>query len=284
MGDMRRILRMSLGQLTSDKGGNRKVLLKVVNTLTEALTSYGSPPYDPSGIVATKPEPVDGATNNGDSLPSLFVFLVNIFSKLVINQFVNEAGIDPTRADPIGVIVASVFSKPEFLWRNHSLIDILIAKLAVVCPVLFGARGSEKTEEGRTRLGWLKDDGNWVNEGVHNQRMTGLGAGYASICLRNFSKSKNKNSWPPTHYWQALARITSTPPQEISPTQFTVLKALIENYEGTFLTFYGNAARAALRVALVDFPGRALEPNVAVSSLTVLADKLEKDQGLRLRG
>jgi nucleoporin GLE1 len=234
----------------------------------------------------SKPEPdtTGTAINNGDTLPTLFIYLLNVLSKAIVGQFIEEAGVAPQAADPIGIITISVFSNGDFQWRNRPLIDILIAKMRVVCPVLFGIRGSEKTEEGRERIGWKKEGGNWVGEQVHNTRMTGLGAGYAALCLRDFPKTTRlKNPWPPTHYWHSLASIVSTPPDQSSPTQFMVLKAMIENYEAMFMKFYGTAALAALRVALVDFPGRALEPNVAISSLKVLADKLERDMGLKLK-
>jgi nucleoporin GLE1 len=58
---------------------------------------------------------------------------------------------------------------------------------------------------------------------------------------------------------------------------------MIEHYEAKFLQFYGNAAVASLRIALVDFPRRATVKSVAVSGLEVLADKLERDWGLKLR-
>jgi nucleoporin GLE1 len=79
-----------------------------------------------------------------------------------------------------------------------------------------------------------------------------------------------------------MASITSTPPNEASSTQYVVLKSMVENYEQRFLGFYGNAALAALRIALVDFPGRAVERSAASSALAVLADKLKRDKGLDL--
>jgi nucleoporin GLE1 len=256
---------------------------KIVDLLKESLNTVPSPGIDPSTFMVTKPDPADGAANNRDTLPALFLYLLNIFSKAVVGQFIDEAGVAPKTADPIGVVAVSVFSQVEFFWRNKPLIDILISKIRVVCPVLFGLRGNEKTEEGRARLGWKKNDGNWVGEQVHSARMAGLGVGYAALCLRDFSKSRLQNPWPPTHYWQAIASIVSTPPDQASSTQYMVLRAMIENYEEKFMSFYGNAARAALRVALVDFPGRAPEHSVAVSSLEVLADKLKRDMGLDLR-
>jgi nucleoporin GLE1 len=175
-----------------------------------------------------------------------------------------------------------VFAEPDFLWRGKSLIDILLAKFRVVCPVVFGHKGNEKYEEGRRRLGWHKEGGSWVPEQQHSDRMTGLGAGFAAISLRNFSKSKKTNPFPPRNYWTAMARIVNTPPAEISNTQAIVLKAMIQHYEQKFLDAYGSAGRAALRVALVDFPGKCPVKTPATESLQVLAQMVKKETGLAL--
>lgn len=227
-----------------------------------------------------RPQPTGGA-NDGDTLPSLFIYLLNVFAKACISQFVNEAGAAPKAAEPVGLVAVSIFADLELVWRGMALIDILMAKMRAVCPVLWGLRGNEKTEEGRARLGWKKDENGWVIEQVHNTRMTGLGAGYAAISLRNFAKTTRTNPYPPSKYWQSMATIVGTP--EPSSTHFMVLKAMIENYEQRFLSFYGNAGRAALRIALVEFPERAREQSAAATSLKVLGDKLRRDVGLRLK-
>lgn len=237
---------------------------------------------DPSSFVLEPREPVEGAAHNEPALPSIFLYLVNIFAKAAISQFINESGARPETADPVGICVAATFSEPEFLWRGSSLIDILLAKLRVVCPVLFGYRGSEKTEQGRQRLGWWKDNGRWVPEQQHMDRMTGLGAGFAAISLRNFAMSKKTNPYPPREYWAAMARIVNTPSAEISNTQCVVLKAMVEGYEQKFIEFYGNAAVEALRTALIEFPARAPQKSAAVNSLEVLARSLKRDTGLVL--
>ncbi|KAG4221973.1 hypothetical protein PC116_g29551 [Phytophthora cactorum] len=175
-----------------------------------------------------------------------------------------------------------IFSKDVYLWRGKTLIDILMAKLRVVCPVIFGYRGSEKTENGRLRLGWKKTEAGWAPEQQHSDRMKGLGAGYAAIALRNFSNSKNTNPWPPSRYWTSIARIVNTPPAEISNTQCVVLRAMIESSEEKFIQFYGSAAIAALRKALVEFPEKAVDKTPGVSGLQVLAQILKRDVGLEL--
>lgn len=237
---------------------------------------------DPSPLVLEPREPVEGALHNEAQLPSLLLYLLNVFAKAAINQFINEGGAKPETADPVGIVVADVFSNPAFQWRGKPLIDILLAKYRLCCPVLFGYRGSEKTEQGRQRLGWKKEGGAWIGVQQHMDRMTGLGAGFAAISLRNFGKSKKKNPYPPSNYWTAMAKIVNTPGAEISNTQCVVLKAMIQHFEPKFLQAYGTAAVAALRVALIEFPTKAPEKSAAINSLQVLAQMLERDTGLKL--
>jgi nucleoporin GLE1 len=255
---------------------------KIMATLREGLANaVGSQLVDPSQFVHSPRDAVEGAQHN-DQLPSMFIYLLNHLSKAIINQFINECSANPRAADPIGVATAHIFSDPGFHWRGQSLIDVLIAKYRIVCPVLFGLRGSEKTEQGRQRLGWQRKRGTWATEQEHMDRMTGLGAGYAAISLRDFQRSKKENPWPPRKYWEAFAKIVNTPPQEISDTQCNVLKAMIDHYEQRFIGFYGTAGIAALRLALVDFPASAPAKTTPVTSLQVHAQLLKKDAGLRL--
>ncbi|KAI3321920.1 GLE1-domain-containing protein [Xylariaceae sp. AK1471] len=283
MGDMRRELRKSLGQIVTEKGGNKKQIATIQALLQESLSgTIPSALVDPSQYVMDQREPMDGALHNEAQLPSLFLYLLNIFSKTIINQFINECGAQPKAADPLGVIAAQVFSNKTYLWRGKTLVDILMAKFRVACPVLFGYRGSEKTEQGRLRLGWTRDGAGWTPEQQHTDKMKGLAVGYAAISLRDFSKSPNTNPWPPSKYWTSLARIVNTPPAEISNTQCVVLRAMIEIYEERFIYFYGNAAIAALRSALIDFPNKVETKTPGTSGLQILAQILKRDIGLEL--
>lgn len=246
--------------------------------IMKSAQEYGGPQYDPTPLYVRPPPPVAGQPN---TLPILFIYIMNIFTKTILTQFITEAGIKPAAADPIGTVTVNILARNG--WRGASLIDILIAKFRITCPVLFGFRGNESTEQGRKRLGWWKTDGEYVTEDIHNDRMTGLGAGFAAISLRDFSKAASmRNPFPPTKYWQAMAMIVSTPKEEVCNTQFLVLKAMIDGYEMKFLGFYGNAARAALRVAVVEFPKRAGERNSAVNALAFLEGKILDELGLRL--
>ncbi|KAM0435354.1 hypothetical protein ACHAPT_003448 [Fusarium lateritium] len=283
LGTFRREIRVAIGQLTGGKGANTQPVQKITTALMEALRGgTPSPPIDVSLFVADKREPAEGAIHNEQTLPSLFIYLINICAKAIINQFINEGGANPKAADPVGVFTAHIFSNKEFEWRGQSLIDIVMAKYRIVCPVLFGHRGSDRTERGRISIGWKKDGPAWITEQSHNDRMTGLGAGFASLSLRDFSRSSKKNPYPPTNYWKALAYIVNSPPNEISNTQYVVLRSMIQGHEQRFLNFYGNAALAALRLALVEFPKKAPQNATAAGSLAALADVLKSESGLIL--
>jgi len=220
--------------------------------------------------------PPSGVSDAEAQVPLLLVYLLNVFSKAVITQFASEAGVSLRNADPIGVLAISIFAATEFQWRGLSLIDILLAKFHKVCPVLWGIYGSEKTERGRQRLGWARIDDNWVSSQTHNERMTGFGAGFAALSLRDFSKSKMQNPYPPRNFWRALAKIINTPPQAAQPTHFLVLKSMVECGAERFIGFYGQAALVALRKALVDFPSQAPK-SVAAAAVSVLPEILERD-------
>ena len=226
-------------------------------------------------------DPKVPAVLNGEKIPSVLVYLLNQLSKAVIAQFINESSVKPDTADPLGLLVVQIFSQPEFSYRGASLIDIFMAKYRFVCPVLWGVRGSEKTNEGRVRLGWRKEGDEFVNAEVHAQRMTGLGAGWAAICLRNFTNAKNPHPWPIWKYWQSMAIITQTPPAEQSETQYTVLTAMISGSEKAFINYYGAMAVMALQFSLQAFPARAIK-TASSGALKVIADKLLRDTGLDL--
>lgn len=219
---------------------------------------------------------------NNDKLPLLFLFLLNHFSKALINQLAEEAGIKPHMASSIGILAVKVFSTPNFLWRGKPLIDILIAKYRMVCPVLFGIRGNEDQDAGKIRLGWKQVNGKFVHEETHANRMTGFGAGYAAICLRDFSRTARPHPYAVSYYWMAFASIVSTPAEKVTKTQCFVLKAMIDDYEEKFLRFYGAAALAALQIATIHFPARVAVQNDATLGLSSLPAKLKLHMGIDL--
>ncbi|KAI9790534.1 MAG: hypothetical protein M1816_005041 [Peltula sp. TS41687] len=286
----RREIRTRIGQLVEGRGANKIPLNKIATVLREARHDTLSPPVDISPYLLMNPAPGTLTTLN-PMLPSLFIYAMNIFSKAIISQFINEAAVSPKSADPIGIVAMQVFASKDFQWGGDSgetqrpLIDFLIAKFHVHCPVLFGVYGPEQTDAGKRLLGWAREDGRdgpWVSEQRHSERMTGLGAGYAAIGLRNFSKSQLNNPYPNRLFWYSFHWMVNVPGDKVTRTHFTVLKAMLENYEKRFIELYGQAAIAAMRVALVDFPNRAVQKSAAAAAVAVLPDVLKRDKRLTL--
>ncbi|KAL6718128.1 hypothetical protein ACLMJK_004215 [Lecanora helva] len=279
MGEMRRQIKKSVGQIREGKGkGVNSAPLKSINAALEKALQLPEPTIDISLFLASPPPQTANAKG-----PALLLYLLNIFAKAIVAQFIDEAGVKPIIADAVGTAASRMFAADSFRWQGLTLIDILIAKMHVVCPILFGIQGDEQTKHGRERLGWWKDPetGTFVSEQRHFERMTGLAAGFASLSLRNYEKAKAVNPYPNYHYWKALARASNLPPQQITQTHFVVLKGMIENFEQKILQFFGDMGLVVLRHALIELPRRS-PPSVASKALAGLVDVLKKQQKLIL--
>ena len=111
--------------------------------------------------------------------------------------------------------------------------------------------------------------------------MTGLGAGFAALSLRNYEKSKLTNPYPAVNYWRSFSYIVNIPSSERSGTHCVVLKAMIENYEERFMMFYGDAALVALRYASLEYP-QGMKEGMGQRALAGLADTMRKEKKIRL--
>ena len=296
MGDMRREIRKSVGQLRVGQGTNKVPvthslslsaispanltcqLQNIINTLRSSL-KIPSPQIPILPFLFATPSLPSGTSTTG---PSLLLYLLNIFSKSIIAQLISEAGIETAKADPIGTIASHIFALKDFLWNEHTLIDILIAKYHVVCPVLFGIYGPDSSAAGKMRLGWAREGSGFTSLQNHSQRMAGLGAGYAGISLRNYEKAVHKNPYPATNYWIAFANIVNVPKGRRTETHATVLRAMIEGYEERYLLFFGDAARCALRLAVVDFPKGVEDAGMGTRALELLGDVVLKERKIRI--
>ena len=250
-----------------------------MNLILSEAKQYASPSVDAAPFVISFPTP-------GTPLPMSgpLVYLLNIMSKAVISQLINEASVSAKIAEPIGVVAVSIFAQPSFKAADGavSLIDILLAKFHVCCPVLWGIWGDETTPAGRARTGWWKEAGSWVSEQRHMERMRGLAAGYSALALRDFSKSKNDNPYPPVNFWKTMSYIVNTPPEGMQATHWVVLKALVDGSIARFVQFYGYAALAVLRRALVELPALTDGGGSARQAVEVMPRTIERDMGLRL--
>lgn len=180
----------------------------------------------------------------------ILLYLLSHLAKFAIKQLCSEAGVDTPSADPVGVLLVSVFSVPEYRWNGQSLIDVLWAKYHIVCPALFGIYGPENTAAGRARLAYQRSE----SQQVHYNSMTGLGAGFSALTLRDFSRSRNRNPAPNRLWWEAMARILNLPQGEAQPTHYVLLKAMLDDFVPRIMSIFGTAGKAVLRKAVRDFP------------------------------
>ncbi|CCU77498.1 nucleoporin [Blumeria hordei DH14] len=280
----RREITKALGQLVVGGNNSTIVILKLREALKTnyQLISVSLFTVKNHEAVSGAPLTEDGVDMNSDKLPIIFIYLIGSLCKSICAQLVSEAAVKPLAATPIGILTAKIFSDPRLHWRGKSLIDVLISKIFIACPILFGVSGDDSTEEGRVRIGWRKINGRFISEQAHYDRMSGIAAGYAAISLRDFSRTKWTNPYPPVNYWFALSAVVSTPDRVNSPSRFVVLKSLVEHSFPRFIQFYGDMAIAALHAALVEFPKRGAESNPAVGTLKALGTTLLRDHGLRL--
>ena len=288
LSDWRRAIHKCCGQLSKGttpdiKNNNQRAMKEIIGHLDKAA-EVSTPTIDVTQFLVQNQQPPDSNTQG----PACLVFLLNHLAKNVISQFVSESSIDPKMADITGVLAVTIFARPQYLFNGQSLIDILWAKYHKHCPILFGMNGSEKTQKGRLRIGWHTEGGAFVASEAHYNRMAGLSAGFAAITLRDFSKSKNSNPAPNRIFWESIARIINIPAQEVQPTHFTILKAMIENSVPRIIGMFGQAGLAVLREALIAFPrdkgqrdekGRPLPSVTALASLPVV---LQRDLHLTL--
>ncbi|KAI5274241.1 GLE1-domain-containing protein [Aureobasidium subglaciale] len=273
IGDYRRKLIVLMNQFTADRPHNRTMLKKVLEIVND-VQKYPEPTVNITPFLAI---PADNVERR---MPLCLVYLMHIIAKNAISSFCSQ---NETLIDATAILLATVFSKTEYLFNGTtSLLDILLAKYHVVCPVLFGTYGNEKTRDGRIRIGWQCDgDGEFIDLEIHKNRMSGLAIGYGCLSLRDFSKSKMQNPFPPPNYWKALSHIANTPPAHLQATHFMVLRALVEPHVEKFLKFYGQAGLAALRQVLVLLPASA--PDIAAKGLVdVLPESLLQTKHLTL--
>lgn len=280
LGDNRREITKIVGQMTSGpsaKQANNGRVAAIVRILQQSK-GYSNPSVDVRKyLIASRNL---GSMNPADcQISAIYIYLLNIFVKSVVKQFVGEAGISPEKADPVGLLVAKIFSHPEFQWPGTDgkqyLTDILLAKFHKSCPLLFGIYGSIKTAAGRQRSGWRDDD----DVQRYSERMTGLGAGFASITTRDFRRAKVSNPMPVALFWRSLALTVNTPPAQAIDAHFLVLKAMLDpTYVEKLVQFYGRQGIALVRKGAIDFPSQS--NTSAANALKVLPDIYAKTAGL----
>lgn len=261
MGDDRRELNKKVGQMTSGESQEVKLAnrdrVRAVRDILQNAMAVREPQVDVREFFV--PSRQVSCSDSEAQISGLFIYLVNQLSKIVIRQYVGEAGISPEKAEAVGLLIATIFGQRAFQWNGTTyLIDILLAKYHLRCPALFGVNKFPKDPESTLQQ--------------HLESITGLGAGYAALTLRDFSKSQAKNPMPVSMLWNALASIINTPPTQITDEHFTVLKGLLHpDYVRKFIRFYGDMAIALLRQGIIGFTeGKTSSSAQALKSLSLV--------------
>jgi nucleoporin GLE1 len=254
VGDSRRELRIKAGQITTDRNNSKATIFAIRQVLNKAKETGNLLSQDIRPFIISHPIP-PLADESEAQFPALLLYLLHMFAKFILAQFISEAGKDDGKIlQEIGLIAASIFADPVYTWNGIPLVDLMLAKYHRVCPVLFGIYGREDTVRGRERLGWLSVDGKSRSTNDHHQRMLGLSSGFAALTLRAF---KNHPAIPMSAYWRAVAVVVDTPPADLTTTHMVVLKGLLRDYAAKFIEFYGGTALALLRASVIEVPKRA---------------------------
>ncbi|EED24176.1 RNA export mediator Gle1, putative [Talaromyces stipitatus ATCC 10500] len=273
VGDHRRAITKCLGQLREGQGtaANKGQVTEIRDILRK---SQDIPiPCDVRRFFVHAPEEITNLPEDKAKVSAVFVYLLNIFVKAVVSQLINEAGIKLEYAEPLGVVVAQIFSTEQFCFQGHAFSDIFWAKYRASCPALWGFYGDEKTVAGKEALGWkrVEPGGPFLQEIDHRQRMVGLGGGFAAVTLRNFGKTNRKNPFPNYLFWRAVAKLVSIPPGKLQETHFYILYAMLRFSADRIIGFWGHAGLGLLRNAIVDLPNRAInKQGGAIGQLKVL--------------
>jgi nucleoporin GLE1 len=254
IGDARRNMRLKLGQINV----HRETSQVAIRSLREQ--SFNVALQTPGPTVDIRPfiisQAIPPLANEAEAqYPAFLLYLWICFEKFLLKQFEKEAANEDGRIiQEIGLIAASLFADQRYMWKGIPLIDILLAKMHHVCPILFGIRGSMRDAQGQARLGWMPIDKNPPTAEIYMQRVRGLAAGYASMSLRSF---KAVPAVPMSDYWRTIVMVCNTPPEDLYPGHFAILNGLIRDFYKKFMAFYGAQAKGVLRRATIDVPARA---------------------------
>ena len=136
-------------------------------------------------------------------------------------------------------------------------------------------------------MGWRLEEGALIPESRQLDRLTGLGAGYAAIALRNFSRTARSTSpLPPRHFWASMAGLVDTSVANVSVQHLVLMKSMLENGWDRVIMFWGSNGVAALREACVYWPARLpqeLKASSHAKSLGLMVETWERENHFTLR-
>lgn len=275
MNEQRRDLSKLLGQTTDDKAKNKSIRTKIEQIFSAA--------WNNTAIAVDARDYIIRPTcawpaNANFQVSGAFLYLLNKLIKSAIQTM--RAGSQQTAynaLDYIGVILSWIVSKSQFRMHGNSFADVIFAKYHSACPPLFGVYGSEKTTQGRAKLGWKIG----MKQQEHFDNINALAIGWGAMTLRDYTRlASEENAIPAWHYWQSMACVVNVPPEQLTKTHGIIIKGLIDSYAGLFVKFYGQAAIAVLR-RVMDLPKHA-PADAGFEKVEVLRDNLSRTYGLRI--
>ncbi|CAI6247228.1 unnamed protein product [Periconia digitata] len=283
VGNARRDMRKRLGQIGVDRRSSQDAIGHIRKECFDVALSTPGPTIDIRPYLITQwPE----IQNEADAqYPAFLLYVWILFQKMVIQSWTLEADTKGgVTLQEVGLITASLFADPKYKVKGTvPLTGIMLAKLHRRCPMLFGIRGNTTTQGGVVNLGLDRYRG---DENAYARSITGVSAGYASLCLRHFQA--REPAFPMFNYWRAVVLVLNTKPEDIYSGHYYAIKGLLHNFVSRFLLYYGVAAKAVLRRATKEFPNRARadRPGVSIAAdlVRVLADSWKEEHRLELGG
>lgn len=275
IGDARRNMRLKLGQINVARATSQAAIKSLrADSFDVALNTHG-PTVDIRPFFVNQILPPI-ADEQEAQYPAFLLYMWIMFEKFLLKQFEKEASNEDGRIiQEIGLIAASLFADQKYMWKGFSLVDVLLAKMHHICPILFGVRGNMNTVQGQKRLGWMPIDKQPPTGEIYMQRIRGLSAGFAAMSLRAF---KTVPALPMSEYWRVVVHVCNTPSQDLYPGHFAILGGLLRDFYKKFLGFYGVQARGVLRRAIVDLPARAPEHcKEAAGIISVFQEQWKKE-------
>lgn len=279
VGEARRSLRLRLGQIGIDRKTTQAAIANIrEECFNKALNTQG-PTVDIRPYLIT--QQLDVQQEADAQYPAFLLYMWIMYQKCVIQSWISEADTQGGVAlQEVGLITASLFADKRYMVKESvPLTDIILAKMHRRCPLLFGIRGNTTTAGGVFNLGLdkFRDD-----ENVYARTITGVSAGYASLCLRHFKDKAPP--FPMVSYWRAVVQVINTPSAQIYAGHYYAAKGLLRDFAHKFLLYYGMPAKAVLRRATKHFPGQAItdRPGVAIAAdlVRVLSDSWKSDYKL----
>ena len=281
VGDIRRNMNKRMGQITVDVNDSRNAINMIRAECFQRAIDAGGPMMDIRPFLVSHQ-----ITNDVDAqYPQLLLYAWICFEKALISQWFNEAPKEDGRIiGQLSLIAASLYLDTNFMCNGAvPLTDTLLAKLHRICPVLFGIRGDLRAN--RAGLGLDRIHPNEADMNRYSQLMTGVGAGYAALTHKKFTKKPP--AVPISEHWRAIVLICNTPTEALYPAHFLVLQGLLRDNVRKFLTTYGVAGQAVLRRATVNLPNRLPaedRPGLATAAnlVRVLPDVWRKKENINI--